>query len=136
MPSVFTSHTLLICLIRIKKFFYFVVEFEYFAWIVLKQHCTITNCISQYLQNFRNRTQRYFNSTRIIFYRKDRICINLTYMFTIYRSFTSRGCTLHWFTTKLELRIDDTTVEFGGHICSQLMKRSYLHKLDIYVHYL
>jgi hypothetical protein len=38
------------------------------------------------LQNFRNRTQRYFNSTRIIFYRKDRICINLTYMFTIYRS--------------------------------------------------
>ena len=37
MPSIFTSHIVLVCLIRIIKLFYYVVEFEYFVWIVFKQ---------------------------------------------------------------------------------------------------
>ena len=37
MPSIFTSHTVLVCLIRTIKLFYFVVEFEYFDWIVFKK---------------------------------------------------------------------------------------------------
>ena len=49
-------------------------------------HCTITNCIAQYLQTFRNKTKRYFNSTRINFHTKDRICINMKYLFTIHRT--------------------------------------------------
>jgi hypothetical protein len=38
--------------------------------ITWPEHCTITNFIGQYLQTFRIRTQRYFNSTKINFHRK------------------------------------------------------------------
>jgi hypothetical protein len=41
--------------------------------------------ISKILQ-LKNRTKRYFNSTRINFHRKNRIWINMKYVFTIYRS--------------------------------------------------
>ena len=36
-------------------------------------------------------------------------------------SSTKKQNALHCFTTKLEFRIDDTAVEFGGHICQQLV---------------
>jgi hypothetical protein len=113
--------------------------------ITWPEYCTITYFIGQYLQTFRIRTQRYFNSTQIIFIENDRICINIRHLFTIYRSLSSNDISVIEDNTfnnlpnyKLVFRINDisgeVSVEFEGHVCQQLVLYKNSITYDIHWH--
>ena len=51
----------------------------------------------------------------------DSFCPKLTYFILSTTKKDKMRYTENWVTTKLEFRIDDISVEFGGHICQQLV---------------